>query len=99
MRPSFALWCAAVFFCVTAVASAQDAVKADPKHYKVEFENAPRWRATMGRHGRGPAEITWLESPVARARQASQPFQLAAIPPRASGSHHCRCAQIRYSST
>jgi quercetin dioxygenase-like cupin family protein len=40
MRSSFALWCAAVCFCVTAVASAQDAVKADPKHYKVEFENS-----------------------------------------------------------
>ena len=40
MRPSFAVWCAAVFFCVTAVASPQDAAKVDPKHYKVEMENA-----------------------------------------------------------
>jgi quercetin dioxygenase-like cupin family protein len=27
-------------FCVTAVAFSQDAVKVDPKHYKVEMENA-----------------------------------------------------------
>ena len=39
MRPSFAVWCAVVCFCAT-VTFAQDAVKVDPQHYKVELENA-----------------------------------------------------------
>jgi quercetin dioxygenase-like cupin family protein len=40
MTPRSALFCAVLCFCFTAVASAQDAVKADPAHYKVETENA-----------------------------------------------------------
>lgn len=35
-----ALCCAVLCFCFTAMASAQDAVKVDPAHYKVESENA-----------------------------------------------------------
>ncbi len=40
MKLRFAVGCAAVCFCVAVVAAAQDAVKVDPKHYKVETENA-----------------------------------------------------------
>ena len=40
MTPRFALGCAMLCFCVTAVAFSQDAVKVDPAHYKVETENA-----------------------------------------------------------
>jgi quercetin dioxygenase-like cupin family protein len=32
--------CALLFFCAAAVAFAQDPVKVDPAHYKVEVENA-----------------------------------------------------------
>src|SRR5437868_9725904 len=39
MRPRFVVCCAMLCFCVTAVAFSQDAVKVDPKHYKVESEN------------------------------------------------------------
>jgi quercetin dioxygenase-like cupin family protein len=34
------LFCAAMCLSVVVIASAQDAAKADPAHYKVEFENA-----------------------------------------------------------
>jgi len=40
MKTRFALCCAALCFCITAVAFSQDAVKVDPKHYKVESEDA-----------------------------------------------------------
>ena len=39
MKRHCALCCALFFFCSTAIAFAQDAVKADPAHYKVESEN------------------------------------------------------------
>jgi quercetin dioxygenase-like cupin family protein len=40
MRLRVLLLCAVVCLLVVTVASAQDAVKVDPKHYKVETENA-----------------------------------------------------------
>jgi quercetin dioxygenase-like cupin family protein len=40
MKRCFVLCCAMVCFWMTAVAFCQDAVKVDPKHYKVETENA-----------------------------------------------------------
>jgi quercetin dioxygenase-like cupin family protein len=40
MKARFVVCCAMSCFCVTAVAFSQDAVKVDPKHYKVEMENA-----------------------------------------------------------
>ena len=40
MRLRVLLLCAAVCLLAMTVASAQDAVKVDPKHYKVETENA-----------------------------------------------------------
>ena len=40
MKPRFVVCCAMLCFCVTAVAFSQDAVQVDPKHYKVEMENA-----------------------------------------------------------
>lgn len=40
MNKRFALYCAALCFAVATVAFAQDAVKVDPAHYKVEYENA-----------------------------------------------------------
>ena len=40
MTPRSALCCAVLCFCFTAIASAQDPVKVDPSHYKVETENA-----------------------------------------------------------
>jgi|HubBroStandDraft_6_1064221.scaffolds.fasta_scaffold38468_1 quercetin dioxygenase-like cupin family protein len=36
----FALGCATLCFCFAAAGFAQDAVKADPAHYKIESENA-----------------------------------------------------------
>jgi quercetin dioxygenase-like cupin family protein len=40
MRLRFAVCCVVLCFCVSAVVFSQDAVKVDPAHYKVEFENA-----------------------------------------------------------
>lgn len=40
MMSRFALGGTMLCFCVTAIAFAQDAVKVDPAHYKVETENA-----------------------------------------------------------
>jgi quercetin dioxygenase-like cupin family protein len=40
MKPRFVVCCALLCFCITAIAFSQDAVKVDPKHYKVELENA-----------------------------------------------------------
>jgi quercetin dioxygenase-like cupin family protein len=40
MKTGFAVWGAALCFCLAAVAYGQDAVKVDPAHYKVESENA-----------------------------------------------------------
>jgi len=40
MKRRFALYGAVLCFGVVAVAFAQDPVKVDPAHYKVEFENA-----------------------------------------------------------
>jgi quercetin dioxygenase-like cupin family protein len=40
MTKRFLLGCAVLCVCVTGVTVAQDAVKADPAHYKVETENA-----------------------------------------------------------
>jgi quercetin dioxygenase-like cupin family protein len=39
MTPRFIGCCALLCFCISAVATAQDAVKVDPAHYKVEMEN------------------------------------------------------------
>ena len=39
MRRFLILMCAIAVFALVAPAMAQDAVKVDPKHYKVEFEN------------------------------------------------------------
>ena len=39
MTPRFIVCCAVLCLGVSAVASAQDAVKVDPAHYKVEMEN------------------------------------------------------------
>ena len=60
MRKRSAL-CSAVFFvCVTAaIASAQDAVKVDPAHYKVESENA---QVRVLRVHYGPHEKSVLHS-------------------------------------
>jgi quercetin dioxygenase-like cupin family protein len=38
--PRFGAFCVLLCLCFTAVAFSQDAVKVDPKHYKVELENA-----------------------------------------------------------
>jgi quercetin dioxygenase-like cupin family protein len=40
MKLLLALCCATLGVCFAAVASAQDAVKTDPAHYKIESENA-----------------------------------------------------------
>lgn len=40
MRLRFAVCCAILCFGVGVIATAQDAVKVDPKHYRVETENA-----------------------------------------------------------
>ena len=40
MKPRFVVCCALLCSCLAAVAFSQDAVKVDPKHYKVELENA-----------------------------------------------------------
>jgi quercetin dioxygenase-like cupin family protein len=37
--PRFSACCVLLCLCFTAVAFSQDAVKVDPKHYKVELEN------------------------------------------------------------
>jgi len=40
MNKRFAVCCAGLCFALASVAFGQDAVKVDPAHYKVEFENA-----------------------------------------------------------
>jgi quercetin dioxygenase-like cupin family protein len=59
MRPRFIVGCAVLFFCVTAAASAQDAAKVDPKHYKVEMENA---QVRILRVHYGPGEKSVMHS-------------------------------------
>jgi quercetin dioxygenase-like cupin family protein len=59
MTPRSALCCAVLCFSFTAVASAQDAVKVDPAHYKVETENA---RVRVLRVHYGPHEKSVMHS-------------------------------------
>src|SRR4030095_1301222 len=59
MRKRFALCSAVLFVCVTALASAQDAVTVDPAHYKVESENA---QVRILRVHYGPHEKSVLHS-------------------------------------
>lgn len=59
MKKRSALACAVLFFCITAVAFAQDAVKVDPAHYKVETENA---QVRVLRVHYGPHEKSVLHS-------------------------------------
>jgi quercetin dioxygenase-like cupin family protein len=59
MSPRFVLGCALLSFCVTAVSFSQDAVKVDPKHYKVETENA---QVRVLRVHYGPHEKSVLHS-------------------------------------
>ena len=59
MRPRFVLGCAVLCFCITAVSFSQDAVKVDPKHYKVETENA---QVRVLRVHYGPHEKSVLHS-------------------------------------
>jgi quercetin dioxygenase-like cupin family protein len=40
MKPRNLLFCAAVCLFAATIASAQDAAKVDPNHYKIEFENS-----------------------------------------------------------
>ena len=49
----------ALFAVAVVPARAQDAVKVDPKHYKVEFENeyVRIVRATFGKGARAPMQI------------------------------------------
>lgn len=58
MRKHFALYCAVVCL-LAAVAFAQDAVKVDPAHYKVEFENA---KVRVLRFHYGPHEKSVMHS-------------------------------------
>jgi len=59
MKKRFALYCAVLCFGVAAVASAQDAAKVDPAHYKVEFENA---KVRVLRFHYGPGEKSVMHS-------------------------------------
>jgi quercetin dioxygenase-like cupin family protein len=59
MKRQLALSCAALCFCLAAVAFAQDAVKADPAHYKVESENA---KVRIVRFHYGPHEKSVMHS-------------------------------------
>jgi quercetin dioxygenase-like cupin family protein len=59
MRTRFALCCAALGLSVTAVVCAQDAVKVDAKHYKVESEDA---RVRVLRVHYGPHEKSVMHS-------------------------------------
>ena len=56
MKTRLALCCAVLFFGVAAVAFAQDAVKVDPAHYKVEFENA-KVRVLRFHYGAGEKSV------------------------------------------
>ena len=65
----------------------------------VRATSASRKPRGVGHPGRPPSKTTWARPLVSRARQASLPSAWQRIPPYASESHHCRRAQIRYSST
>ena len=56
MKTRLALCCAVLFFGVAAVAFAQDAVKVDPAHYRVEFENA-KVRVLRFHYGAGEKSV------------------------------------------
>jgi len=56
VKTRFALCCAVLCFGVAAVAFAQDAVKVDPAHYKVEFENA-KVRVLRFHYGAGEKSV------------------------------------------
>jgi quercetin dioxygenase-like cupin family protein len=59
MTPRFVVCCALLCFGVITVASAQDAVKVDPAHYKVEMENA---QVRVLRFHYGPHEHSVMHS-------------------------------------
>jgi quercetin dioxygenase-like cupin family protein len=59
MKPRFVVGCAVLCLCVTAAVCAQDAVKVDPKHYKVEMENA---QVRILRVHYGPGEKSVMHS-------------------------------------
>ncbi|MGA8764266.1 MAG: cupin domain-containing protein [Candidatus Sulfotelmatobacter sp.] len=59
MRLRFVVSCAALCFFVAAVAVSQDAAKVDPKHYKVELENA---QVRVLRFHYGPHEKSVMHS-------------------------------------
>jgi len=59
MKKIFALYCAVLCLAVAAVAFAQDAVKTDPAHYKVEFENE---KVRILRFHYGPHEKSIMHS-------------------------------------
>ena len=79
MTPRFALCCAVLCFCFTVVASAQDPVKVDPAHYKVETENAqvrvlrvhygPHEKSVM--HSHPPAVAVFLTDGAVRFTDAN----------------------------
>jgi quercetin dioxygenase-like cupin family protein len=59
MKRQLAMCCAALCFCLATVAFAQDAVKADPAHYKVVAENA---KVRVLRFHYGPHEKSIMHS-------------------------------------
>jgi quercetin dioxygenase-like cupin family protein len=56
VKTRFALCCAVLFFGAAAVAFAQDAVKVDPAHYKLEFENT-KVRVLRFHYGAGEKSV------------------------------------------
>jgi len=59
MKPRFVVGCAVLCFCAAAAVFAQDPVKVDPKHYKVELENA---QVRILRVHYGPGEKSVMHS-------------------------------------
>ena len=59
MKKHFALYCAVLCFAFATVAFAQDPVKVDPAHYKVEFEND---KVRILRFHYGPGEKSVMHS-------------------------------------
>jgi len=80
MRTRFGLCCAALCLSITAVVSAQDAVKVDAKHYKVESEDA---HVRVLRVHYGPHEKSVMHSHPASVAVFSRTARLGLLIPAA----------------
>ncbi len=94
MRPILIL---GALVCLTvSTASAQDPVKVDPKHYKVEFENA---QVRVLRSNRGPHEKSPMhEHPAYVAVPLTDIHLKLTFPDGRTEERHAKAGEVRWSA-